>query len=316
LDVVRRIGPECTGIFIVDDHCPEESGALVEREVSDRRVRVIRHASNTGVGGAMVTGYRAALKEKFDIVVKVDGDGQMDPSLIPSFIDPLLSGEADYVKGNRFFSLYFVRRMPRIRLFGNAVLSFVTKLSSGYWQVFDPTNGFTAVHRSALERLDLSKIDQRFFFESDMLIQLGDIRAVVMDIPMEAVYGEEESNLQIRSVTGRFLMKHAKNTIRRVVYSYFFRDFSLASINLVVGTLLIVFGIGFGAIEWSRSVSSGIPATTGTVMISVLPIILGFQLLLFFLGYDISGGPTRPLQTMDRARRPEGDSEGNRGATD
>jgi glycosyltransferase involved in cell wall biosynthesis len=299
LDVIRTVGPECDRIFVVDDKCPEESGAFVEANAEDPRVQVIYHDANKGVGGAVMTGYRAALDEGADVIVKVDGDGQMDPGLIPRFVAPLARGTADYTKGNRFYSLHFVRQMPRFRLFGNAVLSFLTKMSSWYWHVFDPTNGFTAIHRSALRRINLFSVSERYFFESDMLIRLGDIRAVVADVPMEAVYGEESSNLKIHRIIGIFLRRHARSILRRIVYSYFLRDFNLASINLVVGIALLIFGGIFGGIEWWRSIDTGVPATTGTVMISVLPIILGFQLILFFFGYDIAAEPTRPIQSLD-----------------
>src|SRR5690606_32001950 len=151
---------------------------------TDPRVRVIRHASNLGVGGAVITGYQAAIADGMDILVKLDGDGQMDASLIPDFIEPIINGEADYTKGNRFFDLEELRSMPRIRLIGNAVLSFMTKFSSGYWNLFDPTNGFTALHADVARYLPLSKISKRYFFESDMLFRLNTLRAVVHDIPM------------------------------------------------------------------------------------------------------------------------------------
>jgi dolichol-phosphate mannosyltransferase len=296
LSVIAEIGPEVSRIFAVDDCCPEGSGELIERKVSDPRVRVLRHERNKGVGGAMITGYRAALEDDIDIVVKIDGDGQMDPALIPRFVSPLAAGEADYVKGNRFFSVTAVRDMPGMRLFGNAVLSFLTKLSSGYWSIFDPTNGYTAVHCRALSALDLDTLSERYFFETDMLIRLGEIRAVVADIPMRAVYGDEVSGLRIKQILGDFLRKHFKAVFRRIAYQYFLRDFSFASLNLVIGFILFVFGTVFGALEWWASIRTGVPATAGTVMLSVMPIIAGLQMLLFFFSSDIATEPKRPLQ--------------------
>lgn len=296
LDVIRGIGEEVSIILAIDDKCPEQSGDFVEQNVTDPRVRVIRNEINLGVGGAVMNGYRAALEAGADIVVKVDGDGQMDPRSISRFIAPLIAKEADYTKGNRFYSIYNVRSMPAVRLWGNAILSFMTKLSSGYWSVFDPTNGYTAIHAVALRQLELRNISERYYFESDMLANLGGIRAVVRDVPMEAAYGEEKSNLRIRSVMPEFLAKHARQTVRRILYNYFMRDFNLMSLHLVFGIVLLIFGIGFGAIEWIRSVHSGVAATTGSVMLAVLPIIVGFQLLLSFVGYDISNEPKTPLQ--------------------
>lgn len=295
-DVIARIGPEVSMIFAVDDACPDSSGEFIVEKVSDPRVRVLFHERNRGVGGAMLTGYQAAMEAGAQIVVKVDGDGQMDPALIAVIAGPVIDGRADYAKGNRFHSVWNVRKMPRTRLFGNAALSFLTKLSSGYWSVFDPTNGFTAIHREALKRLEFSNISERYFFESDMLINLGNIRATVCDVPMEAIYADEQSNLKIRQVIGQFLRKNATEFTKRILYTYFLRDFSLASAQLLVGLLFLLFGGIFGTIAWLHSSETGQATATGTVMIAVLPIILGFQLLLSFLGFDIANEPKVPIQ--------------------
>lgn len=296
LDVIAGIGEECSEIYVVDDKCPEGSGHFVAAHVKDPRVSVIYNEENRGVGGAVMAGYQAALANGADIVVKVDGDGQMDPRLIPHFVGPILAGNADYTKGNRFYSIFNVRTMPSTRLLGNAILSMLTKLSSGYWNLFDPTNGYTAIHEVALRQLELNDISERYFFESDMLVGLGRIHAVVVDIPMEAVYGGETSNLKIWRILTEFWSKHFKAIIRRILYDYFLRDFSLMSIYLLLSIPLMLFGVVFGGVEWWRSVITGVPATTGSVMVAMLPIILGFQLFLSFLGYDISNVPTLPLQ--------------------
>lgn len=298
LDVLTRIGPEVDLILVIDDACPEQSGTLVEQQCQDPRVRVIKLAENQGVGGAVCAGYAAALAAGARITVKVDGDGQMDPWLIPALIHPILKGEADYSKGNRFHALGELGDMPKVRLFGNAALSFLTKLSSGYWQSFDPTNGFTAIHSTALQRLPLPKIARRYFFESDMLYHLGQIRAVVCDFPMRAVYADEQSSLQPAKVILPFLRGHLRNLGRRVIYSYFVRGFSLASVELLLGLLLSAFGIGFGAYAWWHSITSGQLASAGTVMLSALPIILGLQLLLSWLNFDVAAEPRVALSRL------------------
>jgi glycosyltransferase involved in cell wall biosynthesis len=302
LDVLAAIGPEVQHVYVVDDCCPEQSGRLVEEQCHDPRVRVIRHDRNLGVGGAVVTGYRAALADGVDVVTKIDGDGQMDPALIPEFVAPILAGEADYTKGNRFYTLHGVKAMPSVRLFGNAALSFLTKISSGYWTVFDPTNGYTAVHTAALRTFELGTLSERYFFESDMLIKLGAARAVVLDVPMESRYADEVSGLSVRRILGQFLWRHLYSTVRRVVYTYFVRDFNFASLNLLVGVPLLLFGLVFGALTWAGSLRTGMPATTGTVMLSVLPIVLGVQLCLFFVSYDVANEPRRPLQRWARLK--------------
>jgi len=302
MQVLARIGPEVGWIFVVDDACPDHTGDRVEAASMDPRVRVLRHAENQGVGGATLTGYRAALDTPAEVVVKLDGDGQMDAGLIQELTAPALGGEADYVKGNRFYNLRDVVRMPRVRLLGNAVLSFMTKLSSGYWQLFDPTNGFTAIHRVALQEIDLERVSRRYFFETDLLYHLNQARAVVVEMPMRAVYDNEPSSLRPGRVAGPFLWGHVRNFFRRVIYSYFVRGFSVASLALLMSLPLLVFGVGFGAYQWSESVSSGTTASAGTVMLAALPILLGAQLLLSWLSHDIAAEPRLPLQHFSRPR--------------
>lgn len=295
LDVLARIDPSVERIYVVDDRCPDGTGAHVRKSCRDPRVKVLFNPENRGVGGAMVTGYREAIKDGASIVVKLDGDGQMDPGLIPKFLKPILDGKADYTKGNRFFVLESLKSMPAGRLFGNAVLSFVSKLASGYWNVMDPTNGYTAIHVSALRLLPLDKIDERYFFESDMLFRLNTIRAVVEDVPMDAVYAGEKSSLRIARVAAVFPAKYLERFLKRVFYNYFLRDFNPGSIQLVMGLLMIAAGAWFGISQWHRGAVAGSPATSGTVMLASLPVLLGFQLLLSALNYDIQNVPSRPI---------------------
>lgn len=289
------IGPEVETIYIIDDACPEESGRWAQQNTSDSRIKIIFHDKNQGVGGAMCTGYHKALEERHDIIVKLDGDGQMDPGLIPALIKPIQDGQADYVKGNRFHNPEDLTQMPAARIFGNACLSFLTKLASGYWNIFDPTNGFTAIHSDILRNIPLEKIDKRFFFESDMLFRLNTIRAVVTDLPMSAKYGEESSNLKILKTIPEFLLKNSRNFFKRLAYNYYLRDFTVASLEIILGPIGILFGFTFGAIKWYQSVNSGIAVTSGTVMLSALPIILGTQMLLAFLNFDVQNVPRTPL---------------------
>ncbi len=295
LGVIGRVGPEVSRIYCVDDACPEGTGRMLERETADPRVRVIFHQRNQGVGGATITGIKAALSDGATVVVKVDGDGQMDPALIERIVHPILAGQADYTKGNRFFRLTDVRGMPLVRLAGNAVLSFVSKLSSGYWNVFDPTNGFIAVQARVAELLPLDRVMRGYFFESDLLYHLYALRAAVADVPMTPAYGSGRSHLRIHRVVFPFFARHALNLMRRVAYTYFLRDFSIASIELVLGAALLAFGGAFGWAAWSRSMVSGTPATAGTVMLAALPVIVGVQLLLGFLNYDIQQTPRIPI---------------------
>ena len=297
-------------IYVVDDACSDGSGSFVEENVKDQRVQVLFHSENQGVGGAVMTGYRAAIADGADVIVKIDGDGQMDPTLIPDFISPIWMGEADYTKGNRFFDLEKLRLMPRARLFGNAMLSLISKLSSGYWTIFDPTNGYTAIHADVARRLPFDKISRRYFFESDILFRLNTIRAVVVDVPMDGKYGDEVSNLKISKIIWEFLVKHVGNFLKRIFYNYYLRDMSLASIELPVGLVLFAFGSIYGGYYWFDSAQAGIPTPAGTIMLSALPILVGIQLLLGFIGYDVSSVPVRPLHRNIRKPVSAGEMEG------
>jgi len=295
LGVLSAIGSECDAIYVVDDGCPEQTGDHVEQHCHDARVRVLRHDANQGVGAATLTGYQAALREGATIVVKLDGDGQMDPALIPRLVRPIQDGEADYVKGNRFFELEGLRSMPKLRLFGNSMLSFASKLSTGYWNLFDPTNGFTAIHAAVAARLAFSKIATGYFFESDLLFRLGTLRAVVVDVPMPAFYGDEQSGLRIGRIAPHFAWKHLANTAKRIFYAYYLRSFNIASIEILAGLALLSFGTWFGLSHWLAGIAANRPATSGTVMVAALPVILGFQLVLAFLSYDLQNVPREVL---------------------
>ena len=295
LDVIARMGPEVRQIYVVDDCCPEMSGKRVQEECADPRVTVLFHQSNKGVGGAMVTGYKQALADRADIVVKVDGDGQMDPRFIPLLVRPLIEGRGDYSKGNRFYTLDSLRTMPRIRVFGNAVLSFMAKLSTGYWTLFDPNNGYTAILGVVLAELPLDKISQRYFFETDMLFRLNTIQAVVVDVPMKAVYGAEPSNLKVSQVIFEFSWKHLVNFHKRFFYNYLLRNFSAFSIEFIVGTAMLIFATIFGLTNWYHYASRGVLAPTGVIMVAVLPFIVGLQFVLSFLHWDARNLPRDPL---------------------
>lgn len=295
VELIGSIGAEVDAIYCVDDACPDGSGRLIEARCEDPRVVVVYHALNTGVGGAVMTGYRRAASDGADVIVKLDGDGQMDPRLISRFVAPIARGEADYTKGNRFYDLGGVIQMPVIRIVGNAVLSFMAKFSTGYWDIFDPTNGYTAIAAPVARALPLDKVSKRYFFETDLLFRLNSLRAVALDVPMRAVYGDETSGLKISRILGEFAWKHLRNACKRVFYNYVLRDLPVATLQLLFGAALLVFGIGFGAVHWWQSLDSGIAATTGTIMVPTISILVGLQLVLAFLAYDIGNIPRRPI---------------------
>ena len=295
LGLLANIGKEVAVIFVVDDACPEATGQHVQENCRDPRVRVMQHNENKGVGGAVMTGYKAAIADGATVIVKLDGDGQMDPALIMDFAYPILAGEADYVKGNRFFDPEQLISMPRVRVFGNAVLSLMAKISTGYWQSFDPTNGYTAIHAEVARQLPFHKISERYFFETDMLFRLNIHRAKVVDQPMTAQYGDEVSNLNIKKIIGEFLWKHVRNFGKRIVYNYYLRDMSLASLELPLGVAMVIGGLLYGLAKWYHYGSQGLTTPPGTVIVAVLPILLGIQFILAFISHDISSIPLRPL---------------------
>lgn len=302
LAVLAAIPADISRIYCVDDGCPQSTGEHIERHTKDERITVIYHERNQGVGAAMRSGYRAALADAMDLIVKLDGDGQMDPAEIQDLLAPLLSNDADYAKGNRFYCLDGLTSMPLTRLFGNVVLSFVSKLSTGYWQLFDPNNGFTAIDARVLELVPLDDIDDGYFFEADMLFRLNTLRAVVVDVPMRARYGDEKSSIRLPRVTMVFAVKHTINFFKRFTYNYLLRGFSVASVEWIAGPLALGFGLVFGVSQWMQSVETSVAATAGTVMLASLPMIIGMQMLLSAIHFDIGNEPRVPLRRMFSGR--------------
>ncbi len=284
-------------IICVDDACPEASGSFIE-QLNLPNVTVLTNPQNLGVGGAVKAGFAYALTHSdADIFVKIDGDGQMPTHQVFELIKPIAEGRADYVKGNRFYYLRYLKGMPWARLVGNGVLSFFTKLSSGYWDLMDPTNGFVAISRPMLEDLDLAEIDNRYFFESDMLCKLYLLGAVVREFPMRAKYADEKSNLKPLREIWRFLRKHSCNTFKRIIYTYFVRDFNAGSLALVLAFVLGTLGTIYGSINWMATLATGHARASGTVMLSALSLILAIQFLIFFLTVDMQNNPNlKPRQ--------------------
>jgi dolichol-phosphate mannosyltransferase len=296
--VIDAIPNSVSKIIVIDDACPENSGRIVKSAFRNPKITVLTHDKNLGVGGAMITGYIEAMRDDPEIIVKLDGDGQMDPKLIPMLIAPIIRGEADYVKGNRFFNVEKIREMPKIRIFGNLVLSFFSKTSTGFWQIFDPNNGYTAIHVSALKLIPLEKVSNRYFFESDMLFRLNIARAVVLDMPMDASYGFEKSNLSVTKALFEFPTKHLRNFIKRIIYSYYLRDFTLASLELPIGLILTSTSTVAAIYNWIHSANLQQPTPTGTLVLIMMAMLTGIQLILSFAAYDIQSVPKNPISKL------------------
>lgn len=294
LKVLTEIPTFVSLIIIVDDCSPDHTADLV-KSCSDPRIYLVSHEKNQGVGGAMLSGYQKAIELGAQIIVKMDADNQMDPAYLSSLIAPIVAGEADYTKGNRFLHNYQLKTMPIKRQIGNIGLSFLTKLASGYWNMFDPTNGYTAIHASVAVMINTASISRRYFFETSMFLELGLLGAVVRDIYIPARYGNETSHLSEWHALLDFPPRLLVGFIRRIWTQYFLRDFNLVSLYLLSGLILSLFGSVFGVYHWWRSYQLQVATQTGTIMLAVLPIILGVQLLLQAAALDVQNVPNRVI---------------------
>jgi glycosyltransferase involved in cell wall biosynthesis len=279
-------------IVIVDDCSPDDTSGVV-RSYRDKRVTLIRHTVNQGVGGAIITGHRAAMELGADVNVIMAGDAQMDPLYLPGLLDRVTSDGYGFAKANRFFSPESFAGMPKYRVFGNIVLSFMTKLASGYWHLFDPQNGYTAVRTEVLKRVPLDNVARRYSFENDLLIHLNILQVPAIDVPIPAVYGNEVSSIKLGRVIPELLNLLTKGFWRRVWYRYVLWSFSPIALLLVLGLILTAVGLGV-AIWVCFQVAASVVATAATVMLAALPLMIGVQMLISALQLDIQASPSTP----------------------
>jgi hypothetical protein len=215
----------------------------------------------------------------------------MDPEHLPALLDALIERNRDYTKGNRFLDEKALSNMPAVRLLGNLALTFLTKMASGYWHIFDPQNGYVACRTETLRRLDLDAIADDYFFENDMLVHLNILECRVADVPMPARYGNEKSSMRLGRILARFPRRLLGRFWKRVFQRYVLRDFSPIALFLVAGIPLFWGGVAFGIWAWWESSQTGVVSSTGRVMLSVLPIVIGFQLILQAILLDINSSP-------------------------
>jgi len=287
--VVADIPNYVTSIILVNDASPDKTGEILdELAKTDSKITVLHHSKNQGVGGAMISGFQEAVKQNQEVVIKIDGDGQMDVAYFDKLLEAVFEENYNFVKGNRFFDRKMLQKMPTIRRIGNIGMGFLIKMASGYWNIFDPTNGFFCIHSSVLKRIDFSRLSNRFFFESSLLIELYYTGAKLKDIPMPAIYAEEKSNLSIWKTLFTFPQKLFKALLRRIRLRYFIYDFNIGSLYIFFGIPLFFFGLIFGIIKWIHYASLQTATPTGTIMIAVISLVLGFQMLLAAIQYDIT----------------------------
>ena len=287
--VVKGIPSFVDKIIAVNDASIDQTAKALE-DINDPRLTIFHHSMNQGVGGAVLTGFQQALRDGSDILVKMDGDGQMDPFYLPALLTPLVEGFS-YAKGNRFLHSTELNQMPFLRKWGNFCLTFLTKMTSGYWHIFDPQNGYWAIKASDFPILDLSKIHRRFFIENDMLVQLNIFSLRIKDVPIPARYGNEKSSMKLYKIVLSFPFFLINRLIYRFYQKYILRDFSPIAMFVIAGLPLFFWGLGFGLYGWWKSITTNSVATTGTVMLSVLPFLIGFELLLQGIILDINETP-------------------------
>jgi len=288
--VLRGIPAFVDAVTVVDDGSTDGT-AQAAKSVGDPRVTVLQSPTNEGVGGAMARGFQHALTQGEGIIVKMDGDGQMDAADLPRLLDPIVDGRSDYAKGNRFLRSRELDIMPRARLAGNFVLTFLTKLASGYWNVFDPQNGYLAISSGTLRLLDLDRLSRRYFFENDMLIHLNIFDARVRDVAMPSRYGAERSSMRLDRILCSFPFHLFRGYWYRFYRKHVLRDFSPVALFMLTGLPLLAWGTGFGMYTWGQSWLHNQFASTGTVMLSVLPFLVGFELVLQALVLEIRDTP-------------------------
>ncbi|MCU1635019.1 MAG: glycosyltransferase family 2 protein [Cryobacterium sp.] len=286
--------PDFIDFIVIVDDCSPDGTSEVVRSMGDPRVTLIRHEVNQGVGGAIITGHKAAMELGADVNVIMAGDAQMDPTYLPSLLSPVTGDGFGFAKANRFFAPESFEGMPRHRVFGNIVLSFMTKLASGYWNLFDPQNGYTAIRTSVLRRLPLDRVSRRYSFENDLLIHLNILQVPAVDVPIPAVYGDEVSSIKLSKVVPELMNLLYRGFWRRVWYRYVLWSFSPIALLLALGLVMLTFGL-IVAIWVCFQVASSVVATAATVMLAALPLMIGTQLLISALQLDIQASPSEPV---------------------
>ncbi|MGH3497545.1 MAG: glycosyltransferase family 2 protein [Nocardioidaceae bacterium] len=272
-------------IIVVADASSDDTGTAA-KAVGDSRTEVVRLVENQGVGGAILAGHERVLTVGADVSVVMAGDAQMNPDFLPTLLDPIAAGEAQFTKANRFYGAGSFAGMPRTRVLGNIFFSFLTKAASGYWNLFDPQNGYTAIHRTALERLPLARIAHRYEFENDLLIHLNILRVPARDVPIPAVYGTEVSGIHMRTAVPRILRQLHHGFWQRIWWKYVLQSFSAVALMLFGGLALVGVGSTVGLFVLVNTMGAS-TASAGTVLLAVAPLLSGFHMLLFAMMLDI-----------------------------
>lgn len=288
LEVIRETLEFVDRVILVDDACPYETGKLAKKNFSDERIIVLFNEYNLGVGGSIKRAFKYLIETDFDIFIKIDADGQMDPKEIPKLLNPIINGKADVTKGNRFFNIEKLSSMPKVRLIGNLFISFFARAATGYWELFDSNNGFIAIDKKILKTINLNKLDDHYYFETDLLFRLGLSDAIIFQVPTEVRYDTEESSLKPIREIKHFSIKLLISFLKRIFYQYFLFDFNVGSIELILTLIL-----GISALIWNLyAIISGMVlerlSSPGTTAISIILTISAIQFMLAFINYDVN----------------------------
>jgi len=291
--VIESIPEFVDHIVVVDDGSTDRTAQIATSLANkDGRVELLKRQSRGGVGAAIISGHTRAIQLGVDIVAVMAGDGQMDPKYLTLLLDKIVEGY-DYAKGNRFLIEEHLSGMPKHRMLGNVVLSILSKAASGYWNIFDHDNGYTAIRRATLQRLRLSRVSRDYNFERDMLVQLNILGARVADVPIESRYPDRYSKIRLYSFIPRASFFLIRRFFQRIFVKYLFNDVRPFGIMFLPGFLLFAWGFLYGVyLTYLRYFDPRHSSpSTGTVMISVLPFFIGFQLLLFAFVLDVLEAP-------------------------
>jgi len=285
-ETIRGIPAFVDLIVVVDDHSSDGTAERA-RGVGDPRVEVIEHAENQGVGAAIATGYERCRELGVDVTCVMAGDNQMDPGELAALVGPVARGEVDYAKANRLVSGEAWQLIPRSRYLGNAVLSLLTKIASGYWHVADSQAGYTALSLDALQRLDVERLYRRYGFPNDMLVHLNVQNARVRDVPSRPIYGVgERSGIRVRHVAPRIAWLLFKGFWWRMKEKYVIRDFHPLVFFYVLGILMTVVGFLLGVVVAASRIFGGNEITTATIVLVSLLLVSGTQFTLFAMWFD------------------------------
>jgi glycosyltransferase involved in cell wall biosynthesis len=284
-DTIETLPDFVDKIYVIDDGSTDKTSEIV-KTLTDQRIHLLPHEINKGPGAALVTGYKAAVKEEMDVIVKMDGDNQMDPEQLPNLLEPIIEGKADYTKGNRLLSPEYRSGMSKWRFFGNSMLTFLTKIGSGYWQMMDPQNGYTVTSRSVLERISLEPIYPYYGYLNDILVKLNVYGYRVVDIVMPARYGRERSSIKYSKYIVKVSWMLLRDFFWRLKMKYVILSFHPLVLFYMLGIVLAPIGLFGGLFTlYYKFVIGGGLFVRGAL--SLLVFIIGVQFLLFAMLFDM-----------------------------